>query len=148
MTFLELASRVLRENRNPMTPDEIWEYARSRGYDKDVDTHGRTPWRSIGAQLYVITRDEPEGQFGKTDTRPVRFFLRELFGEKEDVNALAEQATANQERLIHIEFLERDLHPFLTYYAYWFQKCYTKTIRHATTTRGQFAEWLHPDIVG
>ncbi len=148
MTFLELASRVLRENRTPMTPDEIWEYARARGYEAEVATHGRTPWRSLGAQLYVVTRDDPQGQFAKTNTRPARFFLRELFRENEDVNALAEQATLTQEGRTRVEYLEKDLHPFLTYYAYWFQKCFTKTIRHNTTARGQFAEWLHPDIVG
>ena len=44
---------------------------------------------------------------------------------------------------------ERDLHPFLTYYAYnHMAGIYTKTIHHQRGSRKKFAEWTYPDLVG
>jgi uncharacterized protein len=46
------------------------------------------------------------------------------------------------------EYSESDLHPFLTYYARLYFKAFTKTIRHNTSKKKEFGEWVHPDVVG
>lgn len=44
---------------------------------------------------------------------------------------------------------ERDLHPFLTYFAYnEMGSIYTKTIRHERGGRKKPAQWMYPDLVG
>ena len=47
-----------------------------------------------------------------------------------------------------INFLEKDLHKFLSYYAYYHLHCYTKTIKHQISSKNEFGEWVHPDMVG
>ncbi|MDQ4141110.1 MAG: hypothetical protein M3142_11370, partial [Bacteroidota bacterium] len=46
------------------------------------------------------------------------------------------------------EYLEKELHSFLTYYAFYFLRCYTKTINHSKSGKKEFGEWVHPDLVG
>jgi hypothetical protein len=46
------------------------------------------------------------------------------------------------------DYLERDLHPFLAYYAQLFLKAQTKTIQHNKSDKKEFGEWVHPDMVG
>jgi len=43
MTFLELAERVLREEKRPLTANEIWTLATEKGYDKQLNSEGKTP---------------------------------------------------------------------------------------------------------
>ncbi len=42
-TFLELAKKIFKEEKKPLSSEEIWEIAKSRGYDKNVDTQGKHP---------------------------------------------------------------------------------------------------------
>lgn len=51
MTFLELAERVLKEVKRPLTAVEIWTLATEKGYDKQLKSEGKTPWASLGAQI-------------------------------------------------------------------------------------------------
>jgi len=146
MTSLELAERILREQRKPLTPEEIWEVAKDKGYDKKSTLKGRTPWQTIGALVYVDIRDKPESIFIKTGIRPRRFFLRDLVGELKAVT-LPEEPTKKK---VKPEYYESDLQPFLTYFAFTKLSAYTKTIRHSGSKRhkkGQ-TEWLHPDVIG
>jgi len=83
LTFLELAAKILKEERKPLTGDEIWETAKNKGYDRLVSTTGKTPGRSIAAQLYVDTRDNDESLFIRIGSRPTRFFLKDLGTEGE-----------------------------------------------------------------
>ncbi len=46
------------------------------------------------------------------------------------------------------EYSEADLHPFLAYYSRNFFKAYCKTIRHNVSKKKEFAEWVHPDVIG
>ena len=57
MTFLELAEKVLKEEKRPLTPNEIWNLATEKGYDKEVKSRGKTPWATLGAQLYVSAKE-------------------------------------------------------------------------------------------
>lgn len=144
LTFLQLAEKVLQEERRPLTPDEIWQIAQEKGYDKLVETRGKTPWRTLGAQLYVCVRDKPDGPFIAVDARPKRFFLRSLEGTPE-VQATEGQLPVSEEKPA---FLEKDLHPFLTYYGYYYLQAFLKTIHHSKSGKKEFGEWTHPDMVG
>ncbi len=147
MTFLELAEKVLNEKQQPLSSTEILNYAIKKGYEKELNTEGKTPWATLGAQIYVNAKDNPKSIFAKTDSRPKKFYL------KSQVNKLdlSETAISKDEVIIKkkkFDYLEKDLHAYLSYYAYYFLNCVTKTINHSHSTKKEFGEWVHPDIVG
>lgn len=144
MNFLELAEKVLRESQKPMKATEIWQWAEEKGYDKEVGSKGKTPWSTIAARIYVDKRDNANSSFEVTQTKPKRFVLKNTRYEQTDLD-IPEQET---EKPSHHKFAEKDLHPLLTYYAYFHLQCYTKTISHSKSPKKEFMEWVHPDIVG
>lgn len=149
MTFLELAERVLKEEKKPLTANEIWKIAEDKGYTLKLNSQGRTPWATLGAQIYVNERDNSHTPFAVVGKRPKRFYLKEqasLFDlEKIESTENTEEITNSSSK---IQFLEKDLHPFLTHFAYYYLKCYTKTINHSKSNKKEYGEWVHPDIVG
>ena len=147
ITFLELARKVLKEEERPLTVEEIWETAQKKGYDTLVATKGKTPWRTIGAQVYVDMRDNDNPLFIKINSKPRKFFLKELESE-EVLKEIKEKEEKVVEGLKKTKYSERDLHPLLTYYAYTYMSVYTKTIKHERSRRKTYAQWLHPDLVG
>lgn len=66
LTFLKLAELILEKVGKPLTVSEIWEKARELGLAEKISTSGRTPWRTIGAQIYVDIRDNPKTIFFNT----------------------------------------------------------------------------------
>ncbi|MCH8818876.1 MAG: hypothetical protein IIB03_00975 [Acidobacteria bacterium] len=75
-SFLDLAEEVLKSVTNPMTYQQVWDSAKNAGLNSKVKTKGKTPWHTMGAQLYVDVRDNPDSRFIKVGKRPARFFLR------------------------------------------------------------------------
>jgi hypothetical protein len=148
MTFLELAVEVLKRTKSPLTPAEIWQYAKDNGLDAQVGTQGKTPWATVGAQLYVNIRDKKDSPFGRTEGRPRRFFLKSHLKEIPGFDKLIEEQAGQEIIPGTVEFLERDLHPFLSYFAFYIQRCYTKTLQHSKSDKKEFGEWVHPDMVG
>ena len=147
MTFLGLAERVLRDEQRPMTANEIWAFAVEKGYDKQLNSGGKTPWATLGALIYVNAKDNPRTPFAQTDSRPKKFYLKAQVGQLDLTEAaITEEPVLPKKK--RFDFLEKDLHPFLTYYAYYHLHCYTKTINHSQSTKKEFGEWVHPDIVG
>lgn len=147
LTFKQLAQKVLQEEQKPLSPDELWAVALKKDYAKDVSSRGKTPWRTIGAQLYVDVRDNPSSIFANTDTRPKRFYLRSILTPKQ-ANALDDAKETEIAGLQKLEYLERQLHPFLVYFGFHYLKAYVKTIRHGLSSKKEFGEWVHPDVVG
>ena len=153
-SFLDLAEEVLGSAPNPLTYQEIWQVAKETGLNEKIASNGKTPWQTLGAQLYVEVKDSESSRFIKVGKRPARFFLksREVSLPKDAIEQLEkQQATAKEKK---IGFLERDLHPVLTYFAYsnpGFNRgrsIYTKTIFHEKSLKGGYNEWVHPDMVG
>lgn len=141
MTFLELAEQILREERRPLTPEEIWRAAQEKAYADRLGSKGKTPWKSIGAQLYVDIRDNPKSKFTISGRRPTRFVLKEF--------ADVPIPSGNEPTVpTKINYRERALHQFLTYFTYTYQTIYTKTIYHESSSKDRYAQWLHPDMVG
>ena len=147
MTFLELAEKILTEKQQPLSSTEIWNFAIQKGYEKELNTEGKTPWATLGAQIYVNSKDNPKSIFAKTDSRPKKFYLKSQVSKLD----LSETAISKEEIIIKkkkFDYLEKDLHSYLSYYAYYFLNCVTKTINHSLSTKKEFGEWVHPDIVG
>lgn len=144
ITFLQLAEKVIKEENRPLSPGEIWRIAKAKGYDKDVATKGKTPEATLGARLYVDVRDNPRSIFVTRGSRPKRFILRSLADTLEG-NVLEDQPVIRPERQ---SLQEKDLHPFIVYYGFYYFKAFLKTINHNKSKRKEFGEWVHPDIVG
>lgn len=147
MTFLELAERVLKEEKKPLTAIEIWNIGTQKGYDKELNSEGKTPWATLGAQIYVNSKDDKKTKFGKTDSRPKKFYLKSMVStiNLEDYT-LPEDIVVDKKK--KFDFLEKDLHKYLSYFAYYHLNCYTKTIIHNISSKKEFGEWVHPDMVG
>jgi hypothetical protein len=124
------------------------------GLASKIGSAGKTPWQSLGSQLYVDVRDNESSKFIKVGKRPARFFL------KERRNEITEALTAKIERVGEKPakpapgYKERDLHPVLTYFAFanpTFNRgraVVTKTIYHEKAKKAGYSEWTYPDMVG
>ena len=111
LTFLELSKKVLEEEKRPLSAEEIWEIAQTKGYDREVGTRGKTPPATIGARIYIDIRDSKDSPFIKVDSRPRRFFLRSLL-KNDDSIKLVEKETTKLPPAKKFSYLERDLHLF------------------------------------
>jgi DNA-directed RNA polymerase delta subunit len=43
LTFIELAKRILEEEKKPLSATDIWEIAKQKGYDALLHSQGKTP---------------------------------------------------------------------------------------------------------
>ena len=145
-TFLQLAQKVIQEEQRPLSTSEIWQIAQAKGYDKELGTRGKTPWATLGALLYVDVRDNLGSDFVTVGSRPKRFALRSLM-ESLGLKGL-ETRQPPPATLKKPEYLEKDLHPFVVYYGFYYLKAYLKSVRHSKSGKREFGEWVHPDIVG
>lgn len=145
-TLKSLAEKILEEERKPLTVEDIWEIAKNKEYDALGNFTGKTPWRSIGAQIYVDIRDNPKSPFVKIDSKPRKFFLKTLVSESELIE-IEQKEKGKIEEPKKVKYTERDIHPFLTYFAYTYMNIYSKTIYHEKSRKKQYSQWLHPDIV-
>lgn len=147
MTFLELAEQILKEEAKALTANEIWNIAVQKGYEKQLNSEGKTPWATLGAQIYVNCKDNPKTVFSKTDSRPKKFYLRSMESLINiDDRSIPDDSLPSKKK--KIDYLEKDLHKILTYYGYYHLHCYTKTINHSLSGKKEFGEWVHPDMVG
>lgn len=150
-SFIKLAEEVLceakkREGLQALSHTEIWEKAGEYGLQKKCETSGKTPWRSICAQIYVDMKDNPKSIFTKVGTRPVRFGLKKFVTSDVIVPVVEEKNKSMKEF-----FAERDLHPLLTKFVYSNSHfhCYAKTIYHESSVKHKKGQnhWLHPDLM-
>lgn len=147
MTFLELAERILKEENKPLTAVEIWNIASQKGYDKQLNSQGKTPWSTLGARIYVSVKDDSKSVFAKTESRPKKFYLKSMVSQI-NLNDTSIPEDIIQTKKKKFDFLEKDLHKYLSYFAYYQLNCFTKTIKHNVSNKKEFGVWVHPDIVG
>lgn len=152
MTYKDLVIKILQEAKKPLSVDEIWDYAKQKDYDQDLDSVGKTPEMTIGALIYISIRDDKKTLFGKTGYRPTKFYYRPLESEiqlETKTKPIKEaRDKTDTERGKKFTFLEKDLHPLLSYFAFNYLHLYTKTINHSKSKKDEFGEWIHPDVVG
>jgi hypothetical protein len=149
MTYLELAKTVLENTKIPMTTNEIWEKAKSLGLDRELNSMGKTPFATLGAQMYVNVKDTENSSLIALTTRPKKFYLKTLPRLCESDLQIEPKTII---RNVKQTYNERDLHALLVKFVYANQhfKCYAKTIFHEKSDKEKKGsnEWLHPDIVG
>ncbi|MGL2545407.1 HrgA protein [Helicobacter pylori] len=145
---IEIVQSVL-EITGPISPTEVYYKAKElfeKGeITKMFDYRGNTPDRSVSAFIYTALNKGEELPFLKAQEKPVLIALKDAA--KEPVLNI-EKISAPSTKIVH----ERDLHPFLTYMAYYNEnlKCYTKTIFHEESLKSPkgMDRWLYPDMVG
>lgn len=151
--FLTLAEKALQDSKNPLTYMEVWDVAVSKGFDKQLKTNGKTPWQTLGAQLFVDVRDNAESQFIKCSDRPATFFLK---SRKSEVTTATIEKHEKEvlTKKPKFEFHERETHPLLAAFVYTNlqfnrgKKVHTKTIFHEKSKKTGYNEWSYPDMVG
>ena len=146
MNFLEFAEKIIREEKRPLTPVEIWEIGKSKGYDKELNSSGKTPWMTIGAKIYVDIRDNQSTKFIKSTIRPTRFYLKDLNQNGDNNKYITREISLREGQ--KSKYNERDLHKYLSYFVYNYKRIYTMTIHHEKSDKSKYSQWLHPDIVG
>lgn len=143
--FLKLAEEILNNTKIPMSINEMWNYAEKNNMTEELNSSGKTPWKTLGARVYVDIKNNKKTKMKQISKRPAKFGLKEF-----------EYHLENYENEIEIKdnskYTERDLHTLLTKFVYSNQhfRCYTKTIRHEKSKKKNTGvnKWLHPDIVG
>jgi hypothetical protein len=146
LTSVGLAERILRKEKKPLSPSEMWKLAVANGYDKETDLKGKTPASSFYTVIFLDTRDNPNTPFVKIGERPARYYLKELVDNTKDLEKSLPVADDTAPEIY--DYSEADLHPFLAYFARSRFKAYAKTIRHSTSRKKEFGEWVHPDMIG
>ena len=158
MTFLDLAEEVLEKSAQPLSAKDIWHEAQKQGLLHHLTTKGKTPWATLGAQLYTDSKKE-SSRFVPTGKRPVMFSLKHSPKRMIKLPSLsmnpASTSIADDTRDLATStvvasngYKEHDLHPLLVYFAKRELNCYCKTINHTKSQKNNFGEWVHPDIVG
>ena len=153
--FLEFAKKVLEKVDEPLIYQNIWKKGIELGLTDEIKSSGKTPWQTLGAQLFVDVRDNPSSAFIKVGKRPAKFFLKS----KENIltNELIQRIDADPPTISKREksnYTERELHPILSYFAYTNSQfnrgkaILTKTIFHEKSRKDGLSEWSHPDMVG
>lgn len=146
-TFLDLAEEVLKASEVALAPSEIWKRAVESGLSEKLKTQGKTPWVSLASRLYVDTKDNPGTRFVRLGESPVLFGLKSAGHQLEKVEDISENENGFLGGGKNIK--ERDLHPFLAYFAFFYlDRVYVKTIYHEKSLKKSFSEWMHPDLVG
>ncbi|WP_187855638.1 COG2958 family protein [Helicobacter pylori] len=145
---IEIVQSVL-ENTGPISPTEVYDKAKElfeKGeITKMFDYGGNTPHQSVSSYIYTALNKGEELPFKKAQENPVLIALKGAMN-KPVLNT--QKPSAPSVKIAH----ERDLHPFLTYMAYYNEnlKCYTKTIFHEESSKSPkgMDRWLYPDMVG
>ncbi|WP_120921586.1 COG2958 family protein [Helicobacter pylori] len=146
---IEIVQSVL-EITGPINPTKVYAKAKElfeKGeITKMFDYGGNTPHQSVSAFIYTALNKGEELPFLKAQEKPV--ILIALKGAANEPVLNMEKISAPSVKIMH----ERDLHPFLTYMAYYNEnlKCYTKTIFHEESVKSPkgMDRWLYPDMVG
>lgn len=148
MTFLELAYETLKKIQAPLTDKQIWEKSQELGFK--IESAGKTPWRTIGARIYIDIKENPQTKFIKVSSRPTLFFIKDIEINKKEEKRIEKEIVEIEKENEH--YNEKDLHALLTYFlkASPHFECVAKTINEKVSHRGKKGEneWLHPDMVG
>ncbi|WP_071891163.1 HTH domain-containing protein [Hymenobacter sp. PAMC 26628] len=159
MTFLAIAEAVLKDS-SPLNAQQIWDKALISGLAAQVKTTGKTPWATLGAQLYVDLKNNAATKFCKVGKG--KFALAEM-QQTVDTSIVAAvlpesiniEAAGNQKKVEKLlqsvkqeeYYLEKHLHPFLAHFAFYKLKAYAKTLNHSKSAKSSYGEWVHPDMV-
>ena len=160
--FLDLAEFILKYKKEPLNEFEIWSIAKELIENKVIDfiTDGKTPWRSIGARVYMNIKNHPNDTKFIKLVKPKRFTLKEYLRKQgsEDTARFSKVTKQNQSdntsNLEDESEKERDLHKYLVYWLAKEKEIYSKTIFHEKSLKNKIKDgeirnqWLYPDMIG
>ncbi len=146
---IKIIQSVLEIIKEPIKVTEIYDKAKElfeKGKIENIfDYGGNTPDQSVSAVIYTALNKGEELPFKKAREKPTLIALKSTAKEP---GLNAQKPSAPNAKIAH----ERDLHPFLTYMAFFNEnlKCYTKTIFHEGSLKSSKGtdRWLYPDMVG
>jgi hypothetical protein len=148
ISFLELAKRVIKLEKVPMTAERIWQTASEQNLVVLLKSTGKTPEATIGSALYSDARKQ-DSDFTKVGSRPVKFFLKELSSQisEDELEKTAELLNKPDKSS---SYRERELHPLLVEFADRKFNAICRTIYHEKSRKkgDKHNQWIHPDIVG
>lgn len=152
---IEIVQSVL-EITGPISPTEVYDKAKELFEKGEItnmfDYGGKTPDRSVSAFIYTALKEGKAVPFENAAKEGDKILIALKSAAKEPV-LNTEKISAPSAKIAHNKIMhERDLHPFLTYMAYYNEnlKCYTKTIFHEESVKSPKGtdRWLYPDMVG
>ncbi len=146
---IKIVQSVLEVIKEPIKVTEIYHKAKELFEKGEIesmfDCGGKTPHQSVTSYIYTALNKGEELPFLKVQEKPVLIALKSAA--KEPV-LNAQKSSVPGAKIVH----ERNLHPFLTYMAFFNEnlKCYTKTIFHEGSLKSPkgIDRWLYPDMVG
>ena len=150
-TGKQLSKKVLEANGFPMTGEEIWKYKLEHGLDTSVG--GKTPWRTLQAQIYMDIKEKGENSdFYQDSKRPVRFFLSKRSNKVPSAEGEPQEKKIIKNHPNKINRIEIKMHPFLVYFLSTDShfRCHSLTINASKAPKGNQGAniWRYPDIVG
>ncbi|GAA7329574.1 HrgA protein [Helicobacter pylori] len=145
---IEIVQSVL-EITGPIKVTEVYNKAKELFEKGEIakmfDCGGKTPHQSVSAFIYEALNKGEELPFLKVQEKPALIALKSAMNEPV---LSTEKISTPSVKIVR----ERDLHPFLTYMAFYNEnlKCYTKTIFHEESLKSPkgMDRWLYPDMVG
>ncbi|GAA9492946.1 COG2958 family protein [Helicobacter pylori] len=151
---IQIIQSVLEAIKEPIKVTEIYHKAKElfeKGEIENMfDYGGKTPDQTASSYIYTALSKGEELPFLKAQEKPVLIALKDAAN---DPVLNIEKPGVSSVKIAHNKIMhERDLHPFLTYMAFFNEnlKCYTKTIFHEESSKSPkgMDRWLYPDMVG
>ena len=144
---LEVAKEILEKAKQPLNPNQMYDWAEKFGLTDRLSYSGKTPNASFGADIYSSLKNNPDSIFEVVQKKPKLLIkLREQNVQENYTIGLC--SPKSKEKSL---FGERDLHPLLVnfvsnnenFYAY------AKTIFHERSKNSSKGtdKWLYPDMV-
>jgi hypothetical protein len=113
MKFLELAEKVLSQENEPLSSNEIWKVATNKGFNKELKSSGKTPWQTLASNLYLSVKD-PESLFVKHGESPAKFSMKKkVIVSVQAATIIAANQETNDETKPVVFALENHLEEFL-----------------------------------
>lgn len=76
-TYLDLIEEVLRQEKCEMSLKEIWEVAVKYGYDKKLNSVGKTPINTMNACIRKHIENCKKVRFKQTSKTPALYYLND-----------------------------------------------------------------------
>ncbi len=76
-TYLDLIEEVLRKEKREMSLSEIWEKSQQLGFDKKLDSIGKTPVNTMNACIRKHISTAARVRFKQTSKKPALYYLND-----------------------------------------------------------------------
>lgn len=76
-TYLDLIEEVLRKEKREMSLGEIWETSKQLGFDKKLDSIGKTPVNTMNACIRKHISTSAKVRFKQTSKKPALYYLND-----------------------------------------------------------------------